>query len=139
MNALLVYGGMPKSERQTAAHKFQEGDDHNLIIGVSNALGTGLTLTRAQFTILVEQQADPGLHEQMIGRMLRKSNYNWLGVLVFELYMSNYSSDEAMLAKRHGRSTFAKTLGDKDLENVLSAPSDGLDNEILEDTGEDTL
>ncbi|KAK5448126.1 hypothetical protein LTS15_009150 [Exophiala xenobiotica] len=32
----------------------------------------------------MEQQGDPGIHEQEIGRALRKTNWNWTGINVFD-------------------------------------------------------
>ncbi|KAK5264541.1 hypothetical protein LTR99_009906 [Exophiala xenobiotica] len=42
-------------------------------------------LMKAKFVILMEQQGDPGIREQEIGRALRKTNWNWTGINVFEL------------------------------------------------------
>jgi SNF2 family DNA or RNA helicase len=70
---------MPRHERQKASHDFQYRNEINIIIGVAKALGTGLTLTRAKIVILMEQQGDPGIHEQEIGRALRKTNQTGTG------------------------------------------------------------
>jgi superfamily II DNA or RNA helicase len=115
----LVYGSMDKRARQEAANAFQDGDDINIIIGVSSALGTGLTLTRAQFTIIVEQESDPGMQVQTIGRMLRQTNWNWLGLNVFELICSNAKCEVSTQQTRLGREKFAKALEQQTLDKSV--------------------
>lgn len=129
---VVVYGGMPKNERQQAAHDFQYGDEINVIIGISEALGTGLTLTRAQYMILVEQEGDPGIHEQKLGRILRQSNYNWLGLNIFELYSDNYSWEKSVAARRMGRERFANAI-DEEAMRTMTQQEDGQQEEELDD------
>lgn len=118
---VLVYGGMPKNERQQAANDFQNGDEVNIIVGISEALGTGLTLTRAQYMILVDQEGDPGQHEQNIGRFVRQSNYNWQGINVFELFCDNYSWEQSVAARRQGRENFANAIDEEAMRDMAQA------------------
>lgn len=129
---LLVYGQMPKSQRQQAANDFQTGDKFNVIVGVADALGTGLTLTRAQFMVLLEQQGDPGLHEQMIGRILRQSNYNWLGLNIFELYCPDYGPDQSLRERRLGREEFANQLETNEIRRLVEAGREELGGDTNE-------
>lgn len=126
IKAVLIYGGMPKAERQSAAHEFQNGDKIDLLIGVASAMGTGLTLTRALFSVLFEQQGDPGQQKQMIGRMLRNSNYNWHGLYVFEMFVKNYGPDRNSNTVRKGRADFGKSSDAAIVKDLLSN-RDGLE------------
>ncbi|EXJ87646.1 hypothetical protein A1O1_04570 [Capronia coronata CBS 617.96] len=134
VRATVVYGSMPKHERQKAADDFQNGDEINLIVGVAEVLGTGLTLTRSQFVVLMEQTGDPGIHSQMIGRCLRQTNWNWDGLNVFELYCDNYAPDKGIYLRRQGRGQFANQL-DSNIEAMLSTYSD--DSKATDLTQED--
>lgn len=124
----LVYGSMPKNQRQEAANEFQNGDC-NLLIGVTEALGTGLTLTRATFMIFVEQEGDPGNHKQAIGRMLRNSNYNWAGLNIFELYSQNFGPEEIVFLRRQGR----LALADLKVQQVLDAEVEDPEDDAADD------
>lgn len=125
---------MPKNERQRAAWEFQFGDEVNIIIGVVSALGTGLTLTRAQFMILVEEIGDPGEWEQAEGRIMRRGNLNWDGINIFELYSENVAAERAVRLRRQGREKFANSLDEKELTLAAQAERDA---EVIEDDTED--
>lgn len=82
------------------ANNFQDGDNINVLIKSSSALGTGLTLTRAQFTIIVGRESDPGIHAQVKGRMVRQTDRNWAGLVIYELYCEEASR---RMSDEHGR------------------------------------
>lgn len=121
---ILVYGGMPKNERQKAANEFQNGEHVNIIIGISEALGTGFTLTRAQLMILVDQEGDPGIHEQKIGRVLRQTNYNWLGLNIYELFSDNISWEQSVAPRRQGREHFANAIDEQAFQKMAKSDDD---------------
>jgi hypothetical protein len=57
---LIIYGSIGRVRRQALVKQFQEGDDCNLLVGVTGAIDTGLTFTRASWIALFEQESEPG-------------------------------------------------------------------------------
>ena len=66
----------------------------------------------------MEQQGDPGLHKQIIGRILRKGNFNQKGVNVFELYYDNVPIKRALHERRLGREEFANQIDKQALQQA---------------------
>jgi hypothetical protein len=128
-----VYGSMNSIERQALVREFQEADDPKILIGVSNAIGTGVTLTRAIFCVLFEQNSDPGIWTQMPARMCRYTNWNWAGVVIFE-FIAKDSYEKTVRDKRLGRMERAKQADEaiqKRLKNQDEDDEDDEDDETL--------
>ena len=83
MKAELMYGGILKPERHSLRQRFQNDDDITILVGVSKSMGTGVTLTRAIFSVLTEQMGDAGTMEQVKGRAARKGSIHWEGNVGF--------------------------------------------------------
>lgn len=137
----LIYGDMPKQERHQITRAFKKADGVNIIVGVSSAMGTGLTLTRSQFAILVDQESDPGIHEQTICRTLRHTNWNWTGINVFELFCKGHDWEDMVRKRRIGREAFVKgaeIIGFERMADMLFRQSGPRTMRVPEDSeGED--
>lgn len=66
----IVTGDVASRERDRAVQDFQ-GGAIDLIAGTIQAMGTGLTLTRAARVVLADEAWTPALNEQAVGRLLR--------------------------------------------------------------------
>lgn len=69
--AVVVYGGVPPEERHVRVQKFQNDPECKLFIGNVLAAGTGLTLTAACQSLIVESSFSPGDMKQVEDRIHR--------------------------------------------------------------------
>lgn len=67
---VVVTGDVPARDRQGIAKAFQAGE-YDCVAGTIDAMGTGLTLTRAARLLLIDESYVPAENLQAIGRLLR--------------------------------------------------------------------
>lgn len=97
---LMIRGGMKADEKSNRAKAFQKHDHHRLIIGNMDAMGVGLTLTKAPGCVVVEPSWVPGINEQAEDRIHRMTQDQ--NVYVRYLVLRN-SLDERMLRSVLGK------------------------------------
>lgn len=72
-NPIVIRGGLTAKEKNKRIKKFKNNSNHHLIIGNIDAMGTGLTLTKAKEAIFVEYSWVPGINIQAEDRIHRIS------------------------------------------------------------------
>lgn len=75
-NPLVITGETPDSLRQQYIDDFQTFANHNIMIGTTGALGTGVTLTAASVMILMDEPWSMALREQAVDRCHRIGQNN---------------------------------------------------------------
>jgi SWI/SNF-related matrix-associated actin-dependent regulator 1 of chromatin subfamily A len=97
---LMIRGGMKADEKSRRAKAFQTHDHHRVIVGNMEAMGVGLTLTKAPGLVVVEPSWVPGINEQAEDRIHRMTQDQ--NVYVRYLVLRN-SLDERMLRSVLGK------------------------------------
>lgn len=85
--------------------QFQAGDIHYIITPAAVG-GTGITLTRGKYVIMVEALSDSGLWDQCIARVHRCGNTHEV-VLVYEVPNTSSAVEMQAKRKREGRHRLA--------------------------------
>lgn len=68
---LALYGAIPPAQRPLVVRSFQEDDEHRVLVASPLSAGTGLTLTRADTAIFVDQTPSSFLQQQTDDRLHR--------------------------------------------------------------------
>lgn len=93
---LMIRGGISSSQKSKFARMFQVEPTRRVIIGNMEAMGVGLTLTRAPGVVVVEPDWRPGINEQAEDRVHRMTQDQ--NVYIRYLVLRN-SLDERMLTQ----------------------------------------
>lgn len=95
-HALMIRGGLSSKQKNEQVKLFQTKAKHRVIVGNIDAMGVGLTLTKAPGVVVVEPSWVPGINEQAEDRVHRLTQNE--NVYIRYLVLRN-SLDERMLLK----------------------------------------
>jgi SNF2 family DNA or RNA helicase len=70
-NPVVLHGGTPDADKETAESRFQDNPEHRVFIGQILTAGTTITLTAASRMVMAEWSWSPDDNEQAILRILR--------------------------------------------------------------------
>lgn len=78
---LYIDGDVDIQTRQRLVDKFQNTNDYNIIIGTIGAMGTGLTLNKAEYVIFYDKNYNPSDNEQAEDRSHRIGTENKVKII----------------------------------------------------------
>lgn len=102
-NPIIIRGGLTAREKNVLTREFQDGTKPRPLIGNIDAMGTGLTLTRAKRIIFVEYSWVSGINEQAEDRAHRITQENDVSI--------TYLVQRNSLDERQLRGVLKKQIG----------------------------
>ena len=126
-DALKITGSTSMQDRQDAVDKFQNDPSRRIIVCNIRAGGVGITLTAASDVLFVEQDWNPGTHDQAEDRVNRIGQKNACTAW-YMIGTDTIDEDIAALIDKKRRVVNAATdgnLGDED-EDVMASVTSGI-------------
>jgi hypothetical protein len=118
VESYLITAETERQERTTICQSFNDSRKGTVLIGVARVIGTGLTLTRATYCVMFEQLTSMNLHLQCQARGCRKTNYNWDGFFVFELFDEKYNPERHAQALRMKKKDIVNSTAQAMVEEI---------------------
>lgn len=97
---LYIDGDTPIKERQNIVDKFQTTTNHNIIIGTIGAMGTGLTLNKAEYVVFFDKNYNASENEQAEDRSHRIGTKNNVNIISLVTKNSIDERIEALLKEK---------------------------------------
>lgn len=97
---LYIDGDVDIKTRQSLVERFQNSKDNNIIIGTIGAMGTGLTLNKAEYVIFYDKNYNPSENEQAEDRSHRIGTANKVNIITLVAKASVDERIERLLSEK---------------------------------------